>query len=69
MGDTSMIIEQNGKEQKAERVFPTKAWLESQIATCQRTIDQNIGAISLCRLMLRDGVFVDEKTEQTAIQS
>lgn len=64
-----MTIEQNGSEQKAERVLPTKAWLEAQIVLCQRTIDQNAGAISLCRLMLRDCVFVDEKTDKTEIQS
>lgn len=58
-----MTTEQNGSEQKAERILPTKSWLESQIALCQRTIDQNVGAINLCRFMLRDGVFVDDKTE------
>lgn len=49
----------NNNENK-EKTMPTKQWLENQIAVCQRMIDQNIGAINLCKLMLRDGVFVDD---------
>ena len=67
MGDTGMI-ENNLDSELKEKMRPTKAWLEEQVASCRAAIERNIGAMNFCLSMLKSDVYCEEEEKQKSTE-
>jgi hypothetical protein len=67
MGDTGMI-ENNLDPELKEKIRPTKAWLEEQVASCRAAIERNIGAMNFCLSMLKSDVYCEEEENQKSTE-